>query len=133
MSMNRREFIVATAAGLFAGRRLFGAPDASAAPVVRFGMVTDLHYADIDPDPAPVGVVGRRFYRESLRKLGEAVEVFNARKLDFAIELGDFKDNTNGREGTLAHLEAIEAGFAKFNGPRYHVAGNHDFDCLTPE
>lgn len=133
MAMNRREFIVATAAGLFSARRLFGAPDASADPVVRFGMVTDLHYADINPDPAPVDVVGRRFYRESLRKLGEAVEVFNARRLDFAIELGDFKDNTNGREGTLAHLEAIEAGFAKFNGPRYHVAGNHDFDCLTPE
>ena len=133
MEMNRREFIVATAAGLFSARRLFGAPDTAADPVVRFGMVTDLHYADIDPDPAPVDVVGRRFYRESLRKLGEAIEVFNARKLDFAIELGDFKDNTHGREGTLAHLEAIEAGFAKFNGPRYHVAGNHDFDCLTAE
>ena len=130
---NRREFIVATAAGLLAGRRLFGAPDEGVEPVVRFGIVTDLHYADIDPDPAPCGVVGRRYYRESLRKLGEAVQVFNARKLDFAIELGDFKDNTNGREGTLAHLEAIEACFAKFTGPRYHVAGNHDFDCITNE
>jgi alkaline phosphatase len=131
-ALRRREFLVATAAGIFAGHRLFGVPDASA-PLVRFGMVTDLHYADLDPDPAPVSVVGRRFYRESLRKLGEAVEVFNARRLDFAIELGDFKDDSHGREGTLAHLEAIEAGFAKFKGPRYHVAGNHDFDCLSPE
>jgi alkaline phosphatase len=96
-------------------------------------MVTDIHYADIDPDAAPVGVTGRRFYRESKRKLREAVEVFNARGVDFAIELGDFKDDTHGREGTLRHLESIEAEFARFNGPRYHVAGNHDFDCLTPD
>ena len=118
---------------MFAGRRLFGQAPAGASPVVRFGMVTDIHYADIDPDPKPVGVVGRRYYRESLRKLGEAVEVFNARGVDFAIELGDFKDFTRNREETLKCLEAIEAGFAKFKGPRYHLAGNHDFDCLTPE
>ena len=130
---SRREFIMAGASGLFVGYRAFGHPQPGAAPVVRFGMVTDLHFADIDPDPAPVGVVGRRFYRESRRKLGEAVDVFNARGLDFVIELGDFKDNTNGREGTLRHLEAIESELARFKGPRYHVAGNHDFDCLTPE
>ena len=130
MNTSRREFIVATAAGLLAGRRLFGDADIGAGPVVRFGMVTDIHYADINPDPAPCGVVGRRFYRESLRKLGEAVEIFNARKVDFAIELGDFKDLTRGREDTLKCLDAIEACFARFNGPRYHVAGNHDFDCL---
>ena len=133
MKTSRREFIAVTAAGVFAGRRIFGVPDAGAAPVVRFGMVTDLHYADIDPDPALWSVVGRRFYRESLRKLDEAVSVFNARGLDFAIELGDFKDDTHGREGTLRHLDMIEAAFARFKGPRYHVAGNHDFDCLAPE
>ena len=131
--MNRRGFLVAGAAGLLSGCRLFKSGTPSGEPVVRFAMVTDLHYADINPDPAPCGVVGRRFYRESLRKLNEAVAVFNARRPDFAIELGDFKDLTRGKAETLAHLEAIEAAFAKFNGPRYHVAGNHDFDCLTPE
>ena len=133
MAASRREFIVSLAAGIFAGKRLFGAPDAFAAPLVRFGMVTDLHYADLDPDRAPGGVVGRRFYRESRRKLDEAVAVFNSRGLDFAIELGDFKDNTHGRERTLEHLEAIEASFARFAGPRYHVAGNHDFDCISTD
>ena len=71
--MTRREFVFAGAAGLFAGCREFGAEDPGCSPVVRFGMVTDLHYADIGPDPAPCGVVGRRFYRESRRKLREAV------------------------------------------------------------
>ena len=130
-TLNRREFLFLGAAGMFVGNRVFGA-GSRAKPIVRFGMVTDLHYADLDPDPKPVGVVGRRHYRESLRKLGEAVDVFNARGLDFAIELGDFKDFTKDVPNTLAYLEAIEAGFAKFKGPRYHVAGNHDFDCLSP-
>ena len=132
IDINRREFLKIAAGGLFVGQRVFGAPD-DAAPLVRFGMVADVHYADIDHDPVPCGVVGRRFYRESRRKLDEAVAVFNARGLDFAIELGDFMHFTRDREGTLACLDAIEASFAKFAGPRYHVAGNHDLDCLSPE
>ena len=67
------------------------------------------------------------------RRVVQPVAVFNARGLDFAIELGDFMHFTRDREGTLACLDAIEASFAKFAGPRYHVAGNHDFDCLSPE
>ena len=133
MKTTRKEFLFGASAGLLLGRRLWGQAEAGAAPLVRFGMVTDLHFADIDPDPRPLGVVGRRFYRESRRKLAEAVETFNARKVDFAIELGDFKDFTRNREETLRHLVSIEATFAKFKGPRYHVAGNHDFDCLSPE
>ena len=76
------------------------------APVVRFGAVTDIHYADHDPDPRPLGVIGQRFYRESCRKLKEAVAVFNERKLDFAIELGDFKDLSADKASTIAHLGA---------------------------
>ena len=52
---------------------------------VRFGIVTDCHYADADP-------VGTRFYRESLDKLGECVDRMNAERVDFLLELGDFKD-----------------------------------------
>ena len=138
----RREFFLAGGAMLAASRLTASDAQTSATPraersggdsPVRFGIVTDLHYADIDPDPKPCGVVGRRYYRDSLRKLSEAVESFNRSNLDFAIELGDFKDNTHGRERTIEHLDAIEDEFAKFNGPRYHVAGNHDFDCLTNE
>ena len=142
----RRQFFLAGGAGLLAATRLGAAPDAMTSatpcaateperpePAVRFGIVTDLHYASIDPDPRPYGVVGRRYYRDSRRKLAEAVAVFNEHRLDFAIELGDFKDNTNGHDDTIRHLEEIESEFAKFNGPRYHVAGNHDFDCLPKD
>lgn len=131
--IDRREFLWIGGAGLFVGCSSFGTADPGDEPVVRFGIVTDIHYADHDADKAPLGVVGRRYYRESLRKMDEAVAVFNRRGLDFAIELGDLKDDSGGRDPTLAHLEAIEASFARFNGPRYHVAGNHDFDCITAE
>ena len=99
--------------------------------LVRFGMVTDVHYADRDPDPSTWGEHGRRYYRESRRRLEEAVKTFNAHALDFAIELGDLKDMGRDRSATLSGLSEIEKVFAKFRGPRYHVCGNHDFDCLT--
>ena len=117
-------------AGAFAASRAFGTEDGSESPLVRFGLVTDVHYADINTSGS--GATARH-YRDSLLKLAVAVEDFNRREEDFVAELDDFKDLTNGRDGTLAALERIEAEFAKFNGPRYHVPGNHDFDCLTEE
>ena len=121
--------ITLSAAGSCASCRAPARRGVAAEPLVRFGLVADPHYADIDP------AVGgdMRHYRESLAKLAETVEAFNRSKVDFVVELGDLKDLTRGREETLAALERIEAVFAKFDGPRYHVAGNHDFDCLSPE
>jgi len=95
---------------------------------VRFGLVTDCHYADADP-------VGTRFYRESLDKLAECVDRMNAERVDFLIELGDFKDQNQPpvEEKTLAHLQRVEAVFRRFRGPRYHVLGNHDMDSLSKQ
>lgn len=117
------------AADSCASCRAPGRRGVAAEPLVRFGLVADPHYADIDP--AVGGDI--RHYRGSMAKLAEAVEAFNLSKVDFVVELGDLKDLTRGRDETLAALERIEAVFAKFDGPRYHVAGNHDFDCLSPE
>ncbi len=93
---------------------------------VRFGVVTDCHYADVDP-------AGTRFYRQSLDKLAECVDRMNTEKVDFLIELGDFKDQ--GRppveRDTLAYLQDAEAVFQRFAGPTYHVLGNHDVDSIS--
>ena len=93
---------------------------------VRFGIVTDCHYADAEP-------AGTRFYRESLDKLSECVARMNAEGVDFLIELGDFKDQDRPpvEDRTLQHLRRIETVFGGFNGPRYHVLGNHDMDSLS--
>jgi len=94
---------------------------------LRFGIITDLHYADIDPS-------GARSYRESLVKLEECIRVMNDQKADFLVELGDFKDQdkVNPAEGkTLSYLRRIEDVFEKYDAPRYHVLGNHDADSIS--
>ncbi len=94
----------------------------------RFGMVTDLHYADAAP-------LGTRFYRQSKTKLAECVDRMSGHGAQFLIELGDFKDQ--GRppkeKQTLTFLETIEREFRRFPGPVYHVPGNHDFDSISKQ
>lgn len=94
--------------------------------LLRFGMLTDLHYARRDPWTT-------RFYRQSLEKMRSCVRFMNTQELEFLIELGDIKDeSTEPAEGeTLAFLREIEAAFARFSGPRYHVLGNHDIDSIS--
>lgn len=93
----------------------------------RFGIVTDVHYADRDTS-------GSRYYRDSTAKLTECVDLMNTQELDFIIELGDFKDLGQGsscESQTLSFMAHIEKIFQRFNGPTYHVLGNHDMDCLS--
>ncbi len=93
---------------------------------VRFGLVTDVHYADVEPR-------GARPYRESLAKLKECVALMNREKPDFLMELGDFKDqdDISDEAKTLGYLRKIESVFAGFAGPGYHLLGNHDVDSLS--
>ena len=92
----------------------------------RFGIVTDCHYANAD-------AAGTRFYRQSLDKLSECVALMNAEKVDFLIELGDFKDQDKPpvEKKTLSYLQAVERVFQGFHGPTYHVLGNHDLDSIS--
>jgi len=94
----------------------------------RFGIVTDCHYADTDSR-------GSRHYRESLEKLGECIELMNSEKVDFLIELGDFKDEKppGNEQQTMGYLKAIEEVYQGFDGPTYHVLGNHDMDSISKE
>lgn len=95
-------------------------------PVVRFGMITDVHYADREPAKG-------RFYNQSLNKLNEFIHEMNDEKVDFIIELGDFKDQDPlpNEANTLKYLTTVESVFHQFNGPTYHVLGNHDMDGIT--
>ncbi len=92
----------------------------------RFGIVTDSHYADAD-------TIGSRYYRHSLDKLAECVGLMNTQKVDFLIELGDFKDQNNPpvEQRTITYLRAVEKVFQNFKGPTYHVLGNHDIDSIS--
>lgn len=91
-------------------------------PVLRFGLVTDSHYADIDTR-------GTRHYRESISKMAECTGRLNREQVDFIMHLGDFKNGAP--ENNLDHLALFESVYATFRGPRYHVLGNHDMDRLS--
>jgi alkaline phosphatase len=95
---------------------------------VRFGIVSDSHYADVENS-------GSRYYRQSLDKMNECIELMNSKNLDFVIELGDLKDQDNPgvEEKTIEYLQTIEKVFQKFNGATYHVMGNHDMDSISKE
>ena len=95
---------------------------------LRFGMITDLHYADFAPR-------GSRHYRQSQSKLAECLDLMNQERVDFLIELGDFKDQATPpvHDSTLAYLQTIEAQFQGFEGPTYHVLGNHDVDSISKQ
>jgi len=127
-AFTRRDFLKASSisiAALALNPQSVFAKD-SCCSLIRFGIVTDIHYADRSDN-------GSRCHRESLDKLKTCVDFMNKQNVDFLIELGDFKDASDpyDTQKTLGYLKDTEAEFAKFKGPRYHVLGNHDMDCIT--
>ena len=126
-TITRRRFLGiagTTAAGLFISTDLSAVNDRK--PLVRFGMLSDVHYAGREP-------AGNRYYAQSLAKVREAVDRMNLEKPDFLIELGDFKDQdpVPNEANTLNYLTEIESVFQQFNGPTFHVLGNHDMDGIS--
>lgn len=122
----RSDFLKAS--GAVIGCLPIGAAVADRSSILRFGMVTDTHYADRIPK-------GLRHYRESSAKMAECVARMNEQQVDFLIELGDFKDQNQptSEASTLENLKAIESVYGRFKGPRYHVLGNHDVDSISKQ
>ena len=126
MEIDRRKFI-ATAGTIIGGIPLASIIHAKDGfEPVCFGVFADSHYADRE-------AMSLRYYRESLDKLSECVDLMNELNVDFLIELGDFKDQGDppDERETLRFLETIEKEFCRFRGPRYHVLGNHDHDSVS--
>lgn len=123
--MNRRKFIK-TSSVLLTGTMMWPGGSLAGKQKLRFGWVTDVHYAFRSEK-------WNRYYTESIFKLREAVDLFNSLNLDFVIETGDFKDQdeTPVHEKTLQYLTDVEKEFAKYKGDRFHVFGNHDVDSIS--
>jgi 3',5'-cyclic AMP phosphodiesterase CpdA len=123
--MNRRKFVLNTTTLLaslpFSGNIL--AAGKKYKPM-RFGILTDIHYAELTPR-------NNRYYHEALGKTTECVEFMNQQKVEFLLENGDLKDQGKTVEETLGFLDTIESELQKFNGPLYHVLGNHDADNIS--
>lgn len=108
-----RTVLSLTVGGLLAIPMLFADPPAGPKPLVVFGVVADVQYADAD-------TAGSRHYRAALPKLASCVREFNAGKPDFVIQLGDLVDHGPASFGPPL------AAYGKLMVPRYHVIGNHD-------
>jgi 3',5'-cyclic AMP phosphodiesterase CpdA len=111
-SLSRRAFLQTTTlagAGTLLCGEMLGAEE-----VLRFGLVSDVQYADVPPG-------GVRHYRRSLEKLSACVAAFNEQDLDFVIHLGDFIDRS------FASYADVLPIYRKLKAPGHFALGNHDF------
>jgi manganese-dependent ADP-ribose/CDP-alcohol diphosphatase len=83
-------------------------------PVLSFGLITDVQYADAEPE-------GERHYRESIPKLKTAVEWLAKKNLPFTLHLGDLIDRDFKSFATV--LPLLEG----LGHPVRHLLGNHDY------
>lgn len=124
---DRRRFIhdctlILTAATATFGERVLSAEEAE--PVLRIGLMTDLHHAE---KPA----AGSRHYRETLQKLEEAGRELQSHRPDFIVELGDIIDAADSVDVELRYLATINRPFSEICPDRHYVLGNHCVDTLT--
>jgi len=113
--MNRRTFIgLSTVAASLATTRGRANGDPSEGPILSFGLITDVQYADADPE-------GERHYRDSIQKLKVAVAWLATKKLPFTVHLGDLIDRDFQAFGTVLPL------LDELEHPVYHLLGNHDY------
>ncbi len=118
--IGRRRFLGAAAAATAASS--VAAPAiirAAGKPLLSIGLVADPQYADRD-------AWSTRFYRQSIPKLAESVENFNASELAFCVNVGDLIDRDWESFGAI--LQPLANSRHRF----HHLLGNHDFD-LAPE
>lgn len=99
---------------------------ASAAETCRFALATDSHFSEKE-------ALGEKHYADALLKTEEFIKTVNTLQCDFAIHLGDFKDEDlhPDPKTTQEYLRLMELEYAKFNGRRFHCIGNHDLDSIT--
>lgn len=88
--------------------------------MLTFGLITDVQYADADPQ-------GERHYRESPGKLKEAVAWLSGKNLPFTLHLGDFIDRDFKSYDTVLPL------LGGLGHPVRHLLGNHDYDVAEGE
>lgn len=95
-------------------------------PLFSFGVITDVQYADIPDGHSFLGVP--RYYRHSILALQRAVRRWNQiGKLQFTLHFGDIVDGFCPKEESRTAVLNVIKEFDQFNGPVYHMLGNH---CL---
>lgn len=127
MFAERRQFLqavlAATTATALPGMACAQPPTAD---TFSFGVITDLHYAEISPR-------GKRYYADSRAKLDQAVATFAARRLPLVVELGDLIDAGPSKTADLGYLTAMRESLETFPGQHRFVLGNHCVQRFSKE
>lgn len=99
-------------------------------PLLSFGVIADIQYADAD-DGYNFAGTRPRYYRSSLQMLDKAVSMWSnntLKKPKFVLNLGDIIDGKNKGLGiSQSSLSTVLQSFSKFDGLVYHIWGNHEF------
>ena len=74
--LSRREYLNFSITGL--GLSAVKSKAINSKSKLRFGMITDIHFADVNSR-------GNRYYRESLNKLTEFIQVMKGQEIEFLI------------------------------------------------
>jgi len=84
--------------------------------ILKIGLIADPQYADKT-------TASNRYYRESLKKVREAIETFNDQKVDFVQNLGDIIDGDwNNIDSIISVYQTLNPNISVHN-----LLGNHDF------
>ncbi|CAH0518705.1 unnamed protein product [Peronospora belbahrii] len=114
-----------------------GVTSGQVTPLVSFGLVTDVQYADVE-DGWDYHHTSKRYYRNALPQLNATIIEWlrvaesktSTAKLRFAVNLGDLIDGKNRPASTSRQaLESTKAAWRSFEsavGPVHHLIGNHE-------
>jgi len=94
--------------------------DDPAKPLVTFGLITDVQYADAEPD-------GERHYKDTPAKLEQAVTALNRANVAFTLNLGDTIDRD------FKSFATVTAITARLAAPLHSLLGNHDYSVADAD
>lgn len=114
--MKRRHFLHSLAGAV----AISPAAAAEDPPLLRFGLIADAQYADVDAE-------GERHYRATPEKLKRAVETLHTAQPAFTLHLGDFIDRGFKSFDTMLPI------LGGLGHPVHHLLGNHDYDVAGDE
>jgi len=79
-----------------------------------YGIIADCQYCNCSPS-------GNSYYGNSIPKLQEAVDTFNAQKISHALHLGDFIQKD------WESYDDVEPVYSSLDSAHYYALGNHEF------
>jgi manganese-dependent ADP-ribose/CDP-alcohol diphosphatase len=87
-------------------------------PILKIGLIADPQYCDCNS-------AGNRYYRESLKRIPEAIDTFNKAQVDFVMNLGDMIDKFENS------YDSVIKFYNKLHMPFYNLLGNHEFEGVS--